>query len=51
MIDRVCSRCELKDTCRDYQNSLKDTDRVLFGCSREEEDGEEQRNMERCCRF
>lgn len=37
-----CERCKKRDDCKEYQESLKDKNRFLFGCS--EADEEENNN-------
>ena len=41
MIGKICDECNERDTCKDYQESLNDPDKILFGCSWEEDDGTE----------
>jgi hypothetical protein len=33
----ICKDCADRDSCETYQNNLKETGRVLFGCSKYEQ--------------
>ena len=36
-----CERCSKRDNCKTYQESLKDTERFLFGCTEGDDEKED----------